>query len=120
MKILLYNYSFPIVFSFCENVLRKMNYKVHYADFKSGTISATKGEGVSSLSSLLDLKFSNEKFSVGLAIFSSTMSNIFGNIYEDPVSEQQFIENLFEILDARQIGNPFQLPEENFIEALAG
>src|SRR5450432_3598410 len=99
MKIHLYNYSFPIVFSYCDTVLKKMNYRVHYADFKRGMISATKGEGLSSLSSLLDLKFSNDKFYVGLTIISSTMSNIFGNIYEDPASETEFIESLFESLE---------------------
>jgi hypothetical protein len=119
MKIHLYNYSLPIVFSYCDDVLKKMNYRIHYADYKRGMISAVKGEGLSSLSSLLDLKFSNDKFSVGIAVISSTMSNIFGNIYEDPVSEQEFIETLFAKLEARKIGIPFQHSEENLIEALA-
>ncbi|MCX6292602.1 MAG: hypothetical protein NT126_12705 [Bacteroidetes bacterium] len=119
MKINLYNYNLPIVFSYCESVLKKMNYRVQYADFKTGIISASKGEGLSTLSSLMDLKFSADNYSVCIAVFSSTMSNIFGNIYSDPVSEHQFAENLFETLEAKKIGIPFQLSEENYIEALA-
>ncbi len=119
MKIHLYNYSMPIVFSYCDNVLRKMNYHVQHADFKRGIISAVKGETFSSLSSLLDLNFSSEKFSVSIAVISSTMSNIFGNIYHDPVNEQEFIEHLFEKLEAREISTPFQSAEENYIVAMA-
>jgi hypothetical protein len=119
MKIHLYNYSMPIVFSYCDDVLRKMNYNIQHVDFKRGIISALKGEKISSLSSLLDLKFSSEKFSVSIAVISSTMSNIFGNIYHDPVNEQEFIERLFENLEAREINFPFRQAEENYIEAMA-
>ncbi len=119
MKIHLYNYSMPIVFSYCDDVLRKMNYSIQHTDFKRGIISASKGEMLSSLSSLLDLKFFPEKFSVSIAVISSTMSNIFGNIYSDPVNEQEFIEQLFEKLEAREINFPFQPVEENYIEAMA-
>ncbi len=119
MKIHLYNYSLPIVFSYCDDVLKKMNYRIHYTDYKRGMISAMKGEGLSSLSSLLDLKFTNDKFSVGITVISSTLSNIFGNIYEDQESEQVFIENLFEKLEAKKIGIQFQRSKENLIEALA-
>ncbi len=119
MKIHLYNYSLPIVFSFCDKVLEKMDYQVNYADFKRGMISASKGQGLSSLSSLIDLKFSCDKFSVGIAIISSSMSNIFGNMYNDPVSEQEFIENLFRQLEAKEIINPLRAPGERLIEALA-
>ncbi len=119
MKIHLYNYSLPIVFSYFEEVLKKMNYTVQHSDFRNGIISAGKGEGISSLSSLLDLKFFNEKFSVGILIISSSLSNIFGTIFYDPSGEQQFIENLFTKLEAREIMNPLRLPEENYIEAIA-
>ena|SRR5436190_7536323 len=119
MKIYLYNYSMPIVFSYCDEALRKMNYHIQHADFKRGIISAVKREIPGSLSSLLDLKFSSEKFSVSIAVISSTMSNIFGNIYYDPVSEQEFIERLFENLEAREIRIPFQPAAENYIEAMA-
>lgn len=119
MKLQLYNYSMPIVFSTCDDVLKKMNYRVQHADFKRGIISALKGERYASLSSLLDLKFTAEKFSVGVTIISSTMSNVLGNIYYDPLSEQLFIETLFDKLEAREIGKPFQLPVENFVEAIA-
>ena len=119
MKIHLYNYSMPIVFSYCDDVLRQMNYHIQHIDFKRGIISGVKRETLSSLSSLLDLKFTSEKFSVSIAVISSTMSNIFGNIYCDPVSEQEFIEHLFEKLEAREIRIPFQPVEENYIEAMA-
>ena len=119
MKIHLYNYSLPIVFSYCDNVLKQMNYRVHNTDFKRGMISGAKGEGLSSLSSLLDLKFTTEKFSVCITVISGTLSNIFGNIYDDPASENEFIETLFSKLEARKISFPFRESEENLIEALA-
>ena len=119
MKIHLYNYSIPIVFSYCNEVLKKMNYRIQHADFNRGIISAVRGEKFSTLSSLLDVKFNPEKFSVGISIISSTMSNVFGNIYYDPVSEHEFIESLFDKLEAREIGSPFKSPEENYIEAIA-
>ena len=119
MKLQLYNYSLPIVFSYCEKVLKKMAYEIHHVDFKSGLISASKGEGVRSLSSLLDLRFSSEKFSVGIVVISSSMSNIFGNIYSNPEGEKEFVENLFEQLEARKISIPFLTPEENLVEAMA-
>jgi hypothetical protein len=119
MKIHLYNYSMPIVFSYCDDVLRKMNYHIQHTDFKREIISAVRREPVASLSSLLDLKFSTEKFSVSIAVISSTMSNVFGNIYYDPVNEQEFIERLFEKLEAREIRIPFQPAAKNYIEAMA-
>ena len=119
MKLILYNSSIPIVFSSCDDVLKQMDYHIRHSDFKRGIISAFKGEKFSSLSSVIDLQFTAEKFSVGIAVISSTMSNIFGNIYYDPVSEQQFIENLFFKLEAKEIGNPFKMPEKNFVEAIA-
>jgi len=119
MKLILYNYSMPIVFSYCDDVLKKMNYQIRHSDFKRGIISAFKGEKFSSLSSMLDIQLKSEKFSVRVAIISSTMSNIFGNIYDDPISEQEFIEKLFDKLEAREIGKPFQLPQEDFVEAIA-
>jgi len=119
MKLNLYNYSFPIVFSYCEEVLKKMKYNIHHSDFVKGTISSSHGEGISSLSSLIDLKFYNEKFSVGISIISSSMSNIFGNIYYDPSGEQEFIESLFEKLEAREINNPLRVPKVDYIDAIA-
>ena len=119
MKIHLSNYSLPIVFSYCDDVLKQMNYRVHYTDFKRGMISGVKSDGLSSLSSLLALKFSNEKFSVCITVISGTLSNIFGNIYDDPTSEQEFIETLFGKLEARRIVLPFQRSEEKMIDVLA-
>jgi hypothetical protein len=119
MKIYLYNYSMPIVFSYCDDALRKMNYKIQHADYKRGIISAVKRETSSSLSALLDLKFSLEKYTVSIAVISSTLSAAPGTIYFDPVNENVFIENLFEGLEAREIRMPFTIPEENCIEAMA-
>jgi len=118
MKIHLYNYSMPIVFSYCDDVLRSMNYHIQHSDFKRGIISAVKGEAIRS-SSLLDLKLSPEKFAVKIAVISSTLSNAFGNIYYDPVNEQEFIEKLFERLEAREIRIPSIAAVENYVEAMA-
>ena len=119
MKIHLYNYNLPIVFSYCEDVLEKMNCKIRHSDYSRGIISAAKDENVQSVSSLLDLKFSAGKFSVSIAIISSTLSNIFGYIYHDPVSEQNFIENVFVHLEAKEIIHPFKHQVDNYVEAIA-
>jgi len=119
MKLKLYNYSLPIVFSYCEEVLKEMSYDVHHIDYKNGLISASRPEGILSHSSLLDLKFSREKFAVGIIIISSSMSAIFGSIYENPEGEKEFIESLFEKLEAREIGTPFVSAGDDPLEAMA-
>ena len=99
--------------------IKKMNFEFRYSDYEMGLISVYKNENCSSLSSLLDLKITAEKFSISINVVSGTMSNIFGNIYNDPASENEFIETLFNFLEAKKIGIPFMLPENQLIEAIA-
>jgi len=119
MRINLYSYSLPIVFSYCYEVLKGMKYEIHYADFRGGLISAARDEDDGRAASLFDLKFSNDQFSVGIAIVSSSCSNAFGHICDNPEAEKAFIENLFNILEAKQIGIPFHKEEKHLIDALA-
>jgi|SRR6185295_15966457 len=94
MNIYLYNYDKPMVFFRCKEVLKDMKYKIQYFDANDSLISATKGEGLCTLSSLLDLKISEDRNGLRIVLFSSTVSNIFGIIYHDAEGEKKFVENL--------------------------
>jgi hypothetical protein len=100
MKLFVYQNDFDTVYETCIGVLKQMNFKISRSDIRTGAITAIHDEGITSLSSILDLRICIDKFSICINVISSSVSNIFGTFFQNTIAENNFFDLLFEELNA--------------------
>ena len=118
MTLYLYQQSTDEAFRLGVRAMSRIGFTVYNSDDKSCIIGGRKQLNRNGNVIFLDVKITSKADSTCVSLFSNVFTGDSGTFIADAVSEELFIETLYDLLRIEPPGNPFRLSENDYAMAV--